>query len=76
MMDLRIKLRDGFSRWLGGVGRALRMKSAEATDEAGAIARPTPRDEAEEALWQAMGWTEPEGEDVAALARRKVKGVF
>lgn len=70
MIAAKLNLRDTFSRWIGNMGRALRLASDEATDEAGAVARPEPRDEAEEALWQAMGWNEPDGEDAAAVARR------
>ena len=76
MIAAKLNLREKLSQWLGGVGRALRLKGDEATDEAGAEARPTPRDEAEEALWQAMGWNDPEGEDAMAVARRKAGEVL
>lgn len=76
MLELRVKMKDSFGSWLGGLGRALGVKGREASREASAIERPAPRDEAEEALWQAMGWDEPQGEDAGKVAARAVEEVL
>jgi hypothetical protein len=70
MIELRVKLKDSFGKWLGGIESVFRRKGRDAGREISAEARPEPRGEAEEALWQAMGWSEPEGRDALAVARR------
>jgi hypothetical protein len=61
MITLRVALRDSFGKWLGGLESVFRRKSHDAGREISAKKLPAPRDAAEEALWQAMGWNEPQG---------------
>jgi hypothetical protein len=61
MVGLKVTLKDSCGKWLGGLGGIFRRKGAEAGSEISSKERPEPRGEAEEALWQAMGWNEPQG---------------
>ena len=72
-MELRVKVKDGFAPWLGGLRRMFGIKSREASREISSRELPEPRDEAEQALWQAMGWDEPQGADAIQLAAGKFK---
>jgi hypothetical protein len=76
MIALKVTVKDTFGKWLGGVGRLLGVKGEEAGREISSQERPEPRDEAEEALWQAMGWNEPEGEDAGKVTARAVGEVL
>jgi len=71
MIGGSVSLRERLGEWMAGVGRALRGKAEEAEDEIRRVDRPEPRDEAEEALWQAMGWSEDERESAVEVATRK-----
>jgi hypothetical protein len=73
MLGARMALKDGFSRWLGGLGRLLGKAARDGGADLGKAARPAPRDEAEAALWQAMGWSEPDAEDAVKAAAGKMK---
>jgi hypothetical protein len=61
MITMRVALRSSFGKWLQGLESVFRRKSRDANREISAKKLPAPRDEAEEALWQAMGWNEPQG---------------
>jgi hypothetical protein len=60
MVGLKITVRDSFGKWLQGLESLFRRKGAEAGREISSKERPEPRGDAEEALWQAMGWNEPQ----------------
>lgn len=75
-MELKVRVKDGVGRWLGGLGKMLGLAGRDAEEELGDAPRPEPRDEAEEALWQAMGWDEPEGEDAGKVVARVVGEVI
>ncbi len=70
MIALRVMLKDRFGKWLSGLEGRFRRKEETAAREISAKERPAPRDEAEEALWQAMGWNEPEERDALEVAAR------
>ena len=76
MIGVAIKVKEGFGRFLGGLGKRLLQAGREAGEEISTIERPAPRDEAEEALWQAMGWADPEGEDSGKVVGRKWQEVI
>ena len=70
MIGMEINLRETFGRWMGGLGAVFGRKGRDAAKDIAAVKRPAPRDAAEEALWQAMGWSEPQQEDALKVARR------
>ena len=70
MIGMEINLRETFGRWMDGLGAVFGRKGVAASHEISLKPRPAPRDGAEEALWQAMGWTEPQGEDALKVAAR------
>lgn len=78
MISARMSLKDGFTRWLGGLGRLLGKAARDGGADLGKAARPAPRSEAEEALWQAMGWDEPkaEAEDAVKAAAGRMRKVL
>ena len=69
-MEITVKLKETFSGWLDGLASVFGSKGREASEEISAMARPGSRDDAEQALWQAMGWSEPEGEDALKVVDR------
>lgn len=73
MLRMDLKLRDRLGAFLGRMEGLLRRKAAEAAEEIPAVERPEPLDEAEQALHDAMGWTEDEAEDAAAVVGRKFR---
>ena len=76
MIALKVTVKDSFGKWLGGLSGMFQRKGEAAGREISAEARPAPRDEAEEALWQAMGWNEPESEDAGKVVARAVGEVL
>lgn len=76
MIGISVKVKDGLGRWLGGLGRVFSAKGREAALEIGRKERPEPRTEAEKALWQAMGWDEPEDESAAEVAVSKAAEIL
>jgi len=70
MVGLKVTVKDSFGKWLGGLESLFRRKGAEAGREISSKERPEPRGDAEEALWQAMGWNEPQGHDALKVAGR------
>ena len=73
MIEAEIRKRGRFTEFLDGLRTVFRRKGAEAAAEIGEMERPEPRDEAEEALYLAMGWAEPEGDDALKVMRGKLK---
>ncbi len=72
---MRVTVKDRFGAWLDGLSGMLRRKGDEAQREIAAKDLPEPRDAAEEALWQAMGWSEPQERDSLAIAAEAVDGI-
>ena len=72
MIALKVTVRETFGKWLGGLGEAFTRKGAEVGREIFSEARPPPQDEAEQALWQAMGWDQPAGEDAGKITAKAV----
>jgi hypothetical protein len=63
MIDAEINMKDGFGRFMATLGRVFRLKSAAASREL--KGKPhEPQSEAEEALYLAMGYAQPDGEGV------------
>ena len=60
MIGLKVTVRETFGKWLQGLESVFRRKGRDLGREI-AIKRVAPSDAAEEALWQAMGWNEPQG---------------
>lgn len=74
MFSMQVSLREGFGSWLGGIGRVLGRKGKEAGDELSAKDLPgEAQDDAEAALWQAMGWSKAEAAESAAVLERLVR---
>jgi len=65
---MQITVRETFGKWLQGLDGLFRRKGEEAGREISSKERPEPRGDAEEALWQAMGWNEPQGRDALRMA--------
>jgi hypothetical protein len=59
MISVRIKIKDSLGRWLGGLESIFRRGGRERREIP--LRRGEPLGDAEEALWQAMGWNEPQG---------------
>ncbi len=76
MIGISVRVKEGLGSWLGGLGRVFSAKGREAAAEIGRKERPEPRTEAEEALWQAMGWDEPDGEAAVDVAVGKAAEVL
>lgn len=71
MFEPRFFVREKFGALLGRVGRALRKAEDETERETGGKVQE-PQSEEEDALHQAMGWSEAEGEDAADVALEKI----
>ena len=76
MIALKVTVRETFGKWLGGLGEVFTRKGAEVGREISSEVRPPPQDEAEQALWQAMGWDQPAGEDAGKVLARGVAEVL
>lgn len=68
MIEVGINKRDGFGAFLGAIGRVFRRKGEEASREVREIQEP--QSEAEEALFLAMGYAEPDGDGVQVVERK------
>lgn len=71
-----VKVREGFGRWLDGLGFSFGRAGRDAAAEIGTMERPEPKTEAEAALWQAMGWGDDEAEDAASVTARHVHQIL
>ena len=73
MFELRVNVRENFGRLLGKVGQSLRKAEKETeleSEKEAGLAEP--QSEEEEALHQAMGWSDDEAEDAGDVARKKI----
>lgn len=66
MISVRIKIKDSLGRWLGGLESIFRRGGRERREIP--LRRDEPLGDAEEALWQAMGWDDPQVREVSREA--------
>jgi len=74
MIEAGITKRDGFGRFLAALGGVFRRKSGAAS-EALRGKQHEPQTEAEEALYLAMGYAQPDGEGVRVV-NEKIQEAF
>ena len=63
MIEAEIKMKDGFGRFMATLGRVFSRKSDAANRDLKGKSHE-PQSEAEEALYLAMGYAQPDGEGV------------
>ena len=73
MIECKLVVKESLGKGLGGLGRVFSRKGREAGREMSGKDMAEPRDEAEEALWQAMGCNEPQGGNPLRVAADGVK---